>query len=117
MHRDRLEERAVHEQVVDALGVPALEVVVGELDGEGAFEARDLGEDRVRFGRGKHVLDDRVAVALDPGEVVGGVGHENLLQACDRPIELAAWSRCGLSRIENAVPRKGIIGCHDVAEV
>ena len=74
--RDGLEERAVGEQVVDPPGVAALEVVGRRCDPEVAFEAVELGHQRVGASGVEGVGDDRVALGLDGGEVLCDGRHE-----------------------------------------
>ncbi len=78
MHGDRLVERTVHEQVVDAARAATLEVVGREIDAEFAVEPREIFEQRAGFVLREDALDDREAVAFDAVEMcldVGGRAH------------------------------------------
>ena len=77
VHRHPLEGRAVHQQVVDANGLRALEVVGRRHDPEVDLQAVELFDELVDQVGLDGVLDDRVALLCDRGDVVGDVrrGH------------------------------------------
>ncbi len=95
VHRDLLEGRTVHEEVVDAPRVKALEQVVGgdgpELPLESEKGAVDLVDELGLYGVGQHrvaVLGDALEVGLEVGEGT----HGRVARLGASGIRSLAWS-------------------------
>ena len=102
-----LEELAARQQVVDPQGAEALEDVCGGLDREGRVEGIDRRNEAVDELDRNGVLDDRVAVARDSLDVLGGVGarHPPSVQGAGEPRKGPSGPRYAATLTNSALGR------------